>query len=337
MSLPLCLLSATLVPQPMEEAPRPTGDVAALEAVRAAIATNLERFPAGRALFLATNTEGPEHWEERTSRARGVVRWDRGGDRVRLEYDREVPSDFPAWGEAHTYKMVSVRTPQMAEQFRPIARASSRRSPPRDENKLLRVWPSVSWYRFYGPRWEKKRYEWPGMFAYPAPWTTLLSAHVERDGEEVVVTERYKNGAERTIRCSFAVGGNVVAYDLRAWKDVEPGRFSYDSGTFEWVEHTPGTFRLSKLQVREGAEAEPNPEADWTYTLEIEEFETVERWPDDTFTIDLPPGTQLSVTRNGRTTRRTLGRAAPKGVTEADLDDLAESARGAGLGAGDDR
>ena len=316
-----------------------TGDVESLAAVRTAIATNAARYPAGEMTFRARWTDPLVGGNVgRTVRARGRLRWDRGGSRLRFEGDVEEPNGAETWGVAPRVRKVFVVTPERLQSFTPSVAAASASAPPLPVRGVFHVWPQ-RWYQL-GPPNSKPAYQWARRLSFPDPWTVLQSVEVSREGEEAIVTSRYENGVERVVRASFAVGGNVVSYEERPYRDIRGRRRPrYDSGTYEWVAHGTDAFRLKRHTMRIGLTPHARPEHDQEFELEIVEFETVEGWPDETFDFSLPAGTRwrmrtASVERYGVIGVRKRAEDAAQKITQDDLEALAEDAAGDGFGGG---
>ena len=274
---------AALAAPPAEDSLQVTGDKAALRAVRAGIATHAERFPAGRATFRSVYRIGCKQigGYNPTKRARGTIWWDAGAaggaDRVRVEAEVEESNEFPDWGQARSATSVYTFTPRRSAKYTAKYKNAAFSTPPLPLPRHLHVWPNGGWFIKGGPGREQLE-RWDRRLSFPEPWTVRQSAAVSRDGDLVTVVERYENGAERTVRCSFAAGGNVIDYRLRAYdRDRYEGRSSgydksYSDGSYEWAEHEPGVFRLEHLVYRGGAGQEPRLE-DYQLEVWIDEFE----------------------------------------------------------------
>ena len=247
-------------------------------------------------------------------------------------------NDELTWGTALFDRRIVTATPARTQMYYPGPGTADIARPAVPLPTEMQVWPA-RWYLLGLPD-AHNAMRADELLSVPVESSTLRAVEVEREGEVTEATFRFADGTQRVIRCSFAVGGNVLAYREEPIPGRSAGRDTlFHSGEFEWAEHRPGIFHLKKYEMRAGPSAVPDPAADRSFELSIEKFETVDGWPDDRFRLALPAGTRWQLRTADGSRRGTVGDAAPAGrpgpgVTQEALDALAEDAAGDGFGGG---
>ncbi len=305
------------------------GDPAPLQALIAAQETNRASYPKGRLVGKVKSVTPTERLSGDVA-----VTWEGKNSRTDLTYTRTASAGTP--GAATTTSVVE--TAATCWHFFPSSKllqqvpAGGRSYPAEFKVRPQDLWFSmerlIAWRDYLDPEKSRKR--------------NVERVVVRREGDEVLVTEHYANGAVFVVKASLTAGGNVVSFEtprLPTAKEDAAGWMVF-RGRYEWDKTPSGVPWVRRLECWQSPPGDPDGEGVY-YIFEASAFEPSPRIPKDVFTmagLNAPKGTRVEVfdAKNQIVRSYAIGGRSPA-ITAESLDELARELKDDGFAAGKEK